>query len=181
MAGCGAPTTARGGKGDAYQFCKSCHPGAIAPTRTRDWVLDLSVTPDRGYALSIRGLARDLAASLGEQHGFIDPTPPDGPAPEREAYPVEVLDEQACPRFTALRVTGVIDTPRSVLGTVFLAGTGFVGLDGNSIWYVGDGAVRVDTRTSTIVATIHLLDHPSLFAFPSAIVTGNISFSTRVT
>jgi hypothetical protein len=36
--GCGAPTTARGGKGDAYQFCKNCHPGAIAPTRTRDWV-----------------------------------------------------------------------------------------------------------------------------------------------
>ena len=31
---------ARGGKGDAYEFCKSCHPGAIAPTRTRDWVRD---------------------------------------------------------------------------------------------------------------------------------------------
>jgi len=38
--GCGAPTTARGGKGDAYQFCKTCHPGAIAPTRTREWVRD---------------------------------------------------------------------------------------------------------------------------------------------
>jgi len=36
--GCGAPTTARGGKGDAYEFCKCCHPGAIAPTRTREWV-----------------------------------------------------------------------------------------------------------------------------------------------
>jgi len=36
--GCGAPTTARGGKGDAYQYCKRCHPGAIAATRTRDWV-----------------------------------------------------------------------------------------------------------------------------------------------
>ena len=34
--GCGAPTTARGGKGDAHQFCKNCHPGAIAPTRTRE-------------------------------------------------------------------------------------------------------------------------------------------------
>jgi hypothetical protein len=28
--GCGAPTTARGGKGDAYEYCKACHPGAIA-------------------------------------------------------------------------------------------------------------------------------------------------------
>jgi len=34
--GCGAPTTARGGKGDAYAFCKNCHPGAIAPMRTRE-------------------------------------------------------------------------------------------------------------------------------------------------
>jgi len=37
---CGAPTAARGGKGDAYEFCKGCHPGAIAPTRTREWVRD---------------------------------------------------------------------------------------------------------------------------------------------
>ena len=36
--GCGAPTAARGGKGDAYAFCKRCHPGAIAATRTREWV-----------------------------------------------------------------------------------------------------------------------------------------------
>ena len=38
--GCGAPTAARGGKGDAYAFCKRCHPGAIAPIRTREWVRD---------------------------------------------------------------------------------------------------------------------------------------------
>jgi hypothetical protein len=36
--GCGGPTAARGGKGDAYEFCKRCHPGAIAPRRTREWV-----------------------------------------------------------------------------------------------------------------------------------------------
>jgi hypothetical protein len=38
--GCGAPTAARGGKGDAFEYCKRCHPGAIAPTRTREWVRD---------------------------------------------------------------------------------------------------------------------------------------------
>ena len=38
--GCGAPTAARGGKGDAYPFCKRCRPGAIAPMRTREWVGD---------------------------------------------------------------------------------------------------------------------------------------------
>ena len=38
--GCGAPTQARNGKGDAYEYCKRCHPGAIAPTRTHEWVRD---------------------------------------------------------------------------------------------------------------------------------------------
>jgi hypothetical protein len=38
--GCGAPTASRGGKGDAYEYCKRCHPGAIAPVRTREWVRD---------------------------------------------------------------------------------------------------------------------------------------------
>ena len=34
------PYRTRGGKGDAYDYCKRCHPGAIAPTRTREWVRD---------------------------------------------------------------------------------------------------------------------------------------------
>jgi hypothetical protein len=33
--GCGAPTQPRNGKGDAYGYCKRCHPGAIAPKWTR--------------------------------------------------------------------------------------------------------------------------------------------------
>ena len=32
--GCGAPTAPRNGKGDAYAYCKRCHPGAIAPQWT---------------------------------------------------------------------------------------------------------------------------------------------------
>ncbi|MBV9416173.1 MAG: hypothetical protein JO363_14420 [Solirubrobacterales bacterium] len=36
--GCGAPTAARGGKGDAYEYCKQCHPGAIAQKWTRERV-----------------------------------------------------------------------------------------------------------------------------------------------
>ena len=35
---CGAPTAARGGKGDAYEYCKRCRPGATEPRRTRQWV-----------------------------------------------------------------------------------------------------------------------------------------------
>ena len=34
--GCGAPTSARNGKGDAYAHCKRCRPGAIARQWTRE-------------------------------------------------------------------------------------------------------------------------------------------------
>ena len=36
--GCGAPTAPRNGKGDAYAYCKRCHPGTIAPQWTRERV-----------------------------------------------------------------------------------------------------------------------------------------------
>jgi hypothetical protein len=37
--GCGAYTQPRNGNGDAYCYCKRCHPGAIEPTWTREMVL----------------------------------------------------------------------------------------------------------------------------------------------
>jgi hypothetical protein len=37
--GCGAYTQPRNGKGDAYAYCKACHPGAIARRLTRERVL----------------------------------------------------------------------------------------------------------------------------------------------
>ena len=38
--GCGAPTQARNGKNDAYEYCKACHPGAIATRWTAARVRD---------------------------------------------------------------------------------------------------------------------------------------------
>ena len=38
--GCGVPTTARNGKGDAYEYCNCCHPGAIERKWTRERVLE---------------------------------------------------------------------------------------------------------------------------------------------
>jgi hypothetical protein len=38
--GCGALTTARNGKGDAYEYCWQCHPGAAEPRWTRELVLE---------------------------------------------------------------------------------------------------------------------------------------------
>jgi len=38
--GCGADTQPRNGKGDAYAYCKACHPGATERRWTRQRVLD---------------------------------------------------------------------------------------------------------------------------------------------
>jgi hypothetical protein len=37
--GCGAYTQPRNGKGDAYAYCKRCHPGAIQRKWTEDTVI----------------------------------------------------------------------------------------------------------------------------------------------
>jgi hypothetical protein len=37
---CGAYTQPRNGKGDAYAYCKACHPGAIEASWTRERVLE---------------------------------------------------------------------------------------------------------------------------------------------
>jgi hypothetical protein len=38
--GCRAYTQPRNGKGDAYRYCKACHPGRIRPRWTRELVLE---------------------------------------------------------------------------------------------------------------------------------------------
>ena len=61
-----------------------------APTRStllglRDEVLDIAVTPDRGYALSIRGVAREAATAYGV--AFRDPADVDAAADRRRRAP----------------------------------------------------------------------------------------------
>ena len=45
--GCGAYTQPRNGKGDAYAYCKACHPGAIEGRWTRERVLAAMRQEDR--------------------------------------------------------------------------------------------------------------------------------------
>ncbi|MER7333810.1 MULTISPECIES: phenylalanine--tRNA ligase subunit beta [unclassified Micromonospora] len=74
-----------------------------------DVVVELEITPDRGYAMSLRGLARELSHALGVP--FRDPGL--APAPggtEAPAYPVEVRDTVGCDRFAARLVRGVDPT-----------------------------------------------------------------------
>ncbi|UNZ20313.1 phenylalanine--tRNA ligase subunit beta [Streptomyces sp. 891-h] len=70
-----------------------------------DEVLDIAVTPDRGYCLSLRGIARETATAYGVP--LRDPALLDVPAPNAHGYPVKVADPLGCDRFTARTVTGL--------------------------------------------------------------------------
>src|SRR3954451_358806 len=70
----------------------------------RDAVLDVAVTTDRGYCLSIRGLAREAAAALDAPFHDVEAPLPE---PDGGAYDVRVEDTTGCPRFSARAVTGL--------------------------------------------------------------------------
>ena len=73
-----------------------------------DVVLDLEITPDRGYAMSMRGVARELATALGVP--FRDPAGPPLPACDGEpAYAVTVDDPAGCDRFSMLAPSSGLD------------------------------------------------------------------------
>src|SRR5215469_706311 len=80
----------------------------------RDEVLEIAVTPDRGYAVSVRGLARELASAYDVP--FTDPATtalPDatllgGPLDfiGPDVYPARIGDPTACDRFVLREVHG---------------------------------------------------------------------------
>ena len=88
----------------------------------RDDVLDITVTPDRGYAVSIRGVARELATAY--QAPYTDPAStfvpgedasglPEGggqgrpgAGPDRATWPAAIDDPTACDRFVLREVRG---------------------------------------------------------------------------
>jgi phenylalanyl-tRNA synthetase beta chain len=87
----------------------------------RDDVLDITVTPDRGYAVSIRGVARELASAYGVP--YTDPATtfvpgedtsglPEGENEEsagstgQQPWPAAIADPSACDRFVLREVRG---------------------------------------------------------------------------
>ncbi|WP_419993536.1 phenylalanine--tRNA ligase subunit beta [Streptomyces boninensis] len=86
---------------------------AIELLELKDEVLDIAVTPDRGYCLSMRGVARETA--IAYDLPLRDPALLDVPAPNDQGYPVKVDDPAGCGRFTARTVTGVRPEARSPL------------------------------------------------------------------
>ncbi|RZL76963.1 MAG: phenylalanine--tRNA ligase subunit beta [Rhodococcus sp. (in: high G+C Gram-positive bacteria)] len=70
-----------------------------------DTVIELNITPDRGYCFSVRGLTRELAC--GFDLDFADPASVARYPAEGEAWPIRVEAESKARRFAARRVTGI--------------------------------------------------------------------------
>lgn len=70
-----------------------------------DTVLEFAVTPDRGYALSMRGVGRELAGALGVP--FTDPAPEAAPWVDAAGPDAPFrLEDARCPRITAVELSG---------------------------------------------------------------------------
>jgi phenylalanyl-tRNA synthetase beta chain len=95
---------------------------AVPVLDLREDVLDIAVTPDRAYCLSIRGIARESAQALSV--AFTDPVDRVVPVETTNGYPIE-LQSDACPLFVALTVSGIDPSrpsPRWLARRVQLAG-----------------------------------------------------------
>ncbi|HZK36381.1 MAG TPA: phenylalanine--tRNA ligase subunit beta, partial [Aeromicrobium sp.] len=95
---------------------------AVALLGLRADVLELEVNPDRGYALSMRGIARD--AAIGFDASYTDPAAIEVET-MGESYPVRVEEADACPVFVTRTITGFDPsrpTPRWLARRVELAG-----------------------------------------------------------
>ncbi|MFT4200162.1 phenylalanine--tRNA ligase subunit beta [Gordonia sp. (in: high G+C Gram-positive bacteria)] len=77
-----------------------------------DTAIEVNVTPDRGYAFSVRGLGRELAGSLGA--GFREPGADVDPGVAGDAgTPVTIDPDTGATRYTARVITGVDPTAAS--------------------------------------------------------------------
>ena len=95
-----------------------------------DEAAEISITPDRGYAFSIRGVAREYALATGTS--FTDPAEKVQALPVTEdGFPVELADQRpirgndGCDRFVACKVTNIDPTrptPQWMASRLRLAG-----------------------------------------------------------
>ena len=81
----------------------------VAYAGLADHVLDINVTPDKGFALSVRGVARELA--IAYDVAFTDPAgtglPDEFSQENPEVYPASIADPTACDRFVLREVLGI--------------------------------------------------------------------------
>jgi phenylalanyl-tRNA synthetase beta chain len=70
-----------------------------------DVVFDLAITPDRGYGLSVRGIAREIACAFGL--AFVDPADVEPLPAGGEAWPLTIQPGTGVSRFALRPVTGI--------------------------------------------------------------------------
>ncbi|APT92592.1 phenylalanyl-tRNA synthetase subunit beta [Corynebacterium phocae] len=85
-----------------------------------DTVFDVNITPDRGYALSARGLSREVASAFDLEFGDVAKDPDiagidtaDVPEPAGDLIDVDVHPETKAVRFGLRQVTGIDPTVRT--------------------------------------------------------------------
>ncbi|HYO86645.1 MAG TPA: phenylalanine--tRNA ligase subunit beta [Dermatophilaceae bacterium] len=87
---------------------------AMAPLGLGEQVIEVNVTPDRGYCFSLRGIAREYALSVGRPAQFADPVEVAVPAPNDTGYRVGLEDgapirgHVGCDRYVA-RIVRQVD------------------------------------------------------------------------
>ncbi|MBB5830832.1 phenylalanine--tRNA ligase subunit beta [Brachybacterium aquaticum] len=118
------------GRGHAKGLTGEPGDDAIALLGLADEVVEINVTPDRGYCFSMRGVAREYSHATGA--AFTDPVPGvEITATDRGGIPVQLRDQaplngvEGCTRFVALEVQGVdpeAQTPRWMARRLTLAG-----------------------------------------------------------
>src|SRR4051794_31477924 len=74
-------------------------------------VIEFEINPDRAYALSLRGVAREAALAYGAP--YRDPAQRDVPPPDDQGYPVVIDDPAGCPVFVARTVGGIDPAART--------------------------------------------------------------------
>jgi len=76
-----------------------------------DTTIEFEINPDRAYALSLRGIARE--AALAFDTSYVDPALRATPAANADGYPVVVDDPAGCPVFVTRTVSGFDPTAKS--------------------------------------------------------------------
>ncbi|HEY1134597.1 MAG TPA: phenylalanine--tRNA ligase subunit beta, partial [Nocardioides sp.] len=96
---------------------------AFALLPLREEVIEFEINPDRAYALSLRGVARE--AALAFDAPYRDPVDRPVPAADEQGHPVAVDDAEGCPVFVARTVSGfdpTAPTPDWMARRIQLAG-----------------------------------------------------------
>jgi phenylalanyl-tRNA synthetase beta chain len=85
----------------------TAEPGAsgVEVLGLNDVIFDLAITPDRGYCMSVRGLAREIACAYDLD--FVDPAAVPELPNEGEAWPLTVQPDTGVRRFALRPMTGI--------------------------------------------------------------------------